>query len=255
MMNKKLRKICTRRKKVILGLSVIMITVFFIIVKECIDRRNIMTEMNEPVILAFPLRGEWLSPNTPGTKIPSHGTNRFGTRYAYDFIQVDWNRGGYPAYRVSFIQYLLFGVNLENYYCWGQDVYAPCNGIVVAAEDGYKERLKTNLFSDMSNAYKNAHYFNNEHNLDVEIQQSVAGRYHDTEAMKFKKVEETTAATLTFKGQYDLLPEANGEIMRWITDNHYRLDGKRFNIYHVSPEKEDSTGNMVTEVCFPVKPL
>lgn len=119
-MNKKLRKICTRRKKVILGLSFIIITVLFIIVEVCINRRNIMTEMNEPVILAFPLRGEWLSPNTLGTKIPSHGTNRFGTRYAYDFIQVDWDRGGYPAYRVSFIQYLLFGVKLENYYCWGR---------------------------------------------------------------------------------------------------------------------------------------
>lgn len=146
---------------------------FFIIVKECIDRRNIMTVMNEPVILAFPLRGEWLSPNTPGTKIPSHGTNRFGTRYAYDFIQVDWDRGGYPAYRVSFIQYLLSGVKLENYYCWGQDVYAPCNGIVVAAEDGYKERSKTNLFSDISNAYKNAHYFN----IEEDDIQSVAGNY------------------------------------------------------------------------------
>lgn len=173
MMNKKLRKICTRRKKVILGLSFIMMTVFFIIVKVCIDRGNIMTEMNKPVILAFPLRGEWLSPNTPGTKIPSHGTNRFGTRYAYDFIQVDWDRGGYPAYRVSFIQYLLFGVKLENYYGWGQDVYAPCNGIVVAAEDGYEERSKTNLFSDMSNAYKNAHFFN----IEKDNIQSVAGNY------------------------------------------------------------------------------
>lgn len=64
-------------------------------------------------------------------QIPSHGTNRFGTRYAYDFIQVDWNRGGYPAYRVSFIQYLLFGVKLENYYCWGQDVYAPLRVITL----------------------------------------------------------------------------------------------------------------------------
>lgn len=96
-----------------------------------------------------------------------------------------------------------------------------------------------------------------EHNLDVEIQQAVVGRYHDTEAMKFKKIEETTAATLTFKGkgQYGLLPEANEEILRWITDNHYRLDGKRFNIYHVSPETEQSVEDMVTEVCFPVKPL
>lgn len=94
-----------------------------------------------------------------------------------------------------------------------------------------------------------------EYDLDVEIQQAVVGRYHDTAAMKFKKIEETTAATLTFKGQYGLLPEANEEIIRWIADNHYRLDGKRFNIYHVSPEMEESTGDMVTEVCFPVKPL
>lgn len=94
-----------------------------------------------------------------------------------------------------------------------------------------------------------------EHDLDVEIQQAVVGRYHDTEAMRFKTTEEITAATLTFKGQYALLPEANEEIIRWITDNHYKLDGKRFNIYHVSPETEQSAGDMVTEVCFPVKPL
>ena len=47
---------------------------------------------NEPIIMAFPLRGEWLAPQTPGTKIPRHGTNRLGTRYAFEFIQVDWAR-------------------------------------------------------------------------------------------------------------------------------------------------------------------
>lgn len=94
-----------------------------------------------------------------------------------------------------------------------------------------------------------------EYELDVEIQQAVVGRYHDTEEMKYKKIEEMTAATLTFKGQYGLLPEANEEIIRWITDNRYRLDGKRFNIYHISPETEQSVEDMVTEVCFPVKPL
>lgn len=52
-------------------------------------------------------------------------------------------------------------------------MYAPCDGIVVVAEDGYKERERTNLFSDMSNAYKNAHYFAPEKD-DV---QSVAGNY------------------------------------------------------------------------------
>ncbi len=67
-----------------------------------------MLEMCNPIIVQFPLRGEWLSPNTPGTKIPSHGTNQLGTRYAYDFIQVDWNRIGNPAYRVGLMQYLFF---------------------------------------------------------------------------------------------------------------------------------------------------
>lgn len=123
---------------------------------QWIDRSN---EMNDPIVVEFPLRGEWYSPNTPGTKIPSHGTDQLGTRYAYDFIQVDWKRIGSPAYRVSFPEYLLFGVPLDQYYCWGQEVYAPCDGIVVQAKDGYAERKRTNLFLDLFNAYKNAHYF------------------------------------------------------------------------------------------------
>ncbi|OPX43045.1 putative peptidase [Ruminiclostridium hungatei] len=132
-----------------------------------------MSETREPIIVEFHLRGEWLSPNTPGAKIPSHGTNRFGTRYAYDFIQVDWERRGWPAYGVSFLQYLLLGVPLKEYYCWGQEVYAPCDGIVVQAEDGYKERERTNLLSDLYKAYKNAGLFNpKKDNI-----QSVAGNY------------------------------------------------------------------------------
>lgn len=91
-----------------------------------------------------------------------------------------------------------------------------------------------------------------ERDLDVEIQQAVVGQYHDTEIMKFKEVAEITVATLTFKGQYALLPEANEEIIRWITDNCYKLDGDHFNIYHVSPETEQSAEEMITEVCFPV---
>ena len=138
--------------------------------KELMDRS---VEMSESIVVAFPLRGEWLSPNTPGSKIPSHGTDQLGTRYAYDFIQVNREKMGWPAYRVSFPHYLLFGVPLSDYYCWGQDVYAPCDGIVVAAEDGYEEGTRTNLISDLSNANRNAHYFDPRKD-DI---QSVAGNY------------------------------------------------------------------------------
>lgn len=141
--------------------------------KESTDEGYKMIDAREPIIVEFPLRGEWLSPNTPGTKIPSHGTNQLGERYAYDFIQVDWERAGWPAYRVSLPQYLLFGVPLNEYYCWGQEVYAPCDGVIVQAEDGYEERARTNLLSDMSNAYKNALYFDPK----KDYVQSVAGNY------------------------------------------------------------------------------
>ena len=161
------------RISTVLGLALVALVIFNNVGKEWMDRRNEMIEAHELIIVEFPLRGEWLSPNTPGTKIPSHGTNRLGTRYAYDFIQVDWERKGWPAYRVSFPQYLLFGVPLNGYYCWGQDVHAPCDGTIVQAEDGYKERTRTNLPSDMFNAYKNAHYFDPKKD-DI---QSVAGNY------------------------------------------------------------------------------
>lgn len=132
-----------------------------------------MLKMLYPIIVEFPLRGIWLSPNTPGSKIPSHGTNKLATRYAYDFIQVDWERNGLPAYKAGFLHYLFLGVPLKEYYCWGQEVYAPCNGEVVQARDGYKERSRTNIVFDTYRAYKNARYFDPE----KDDEQVVAGNY------------------------------------------------------------------------------
>ncbi len=136
--------------------------------------------MQEPIIMEFPLRGEWLSPNTPGSRIPSHGTNRFGTRYAYDFIQVDWSRRGLPGYRISPLRYLLAGALLTDYYCWGAKIYAPCDGLVIEARDHYPENMKTGLLRDLAKAYRNAHRFDPQ----TEDVQSVAGnfiiiKYHD----------------------------------------------------------------------------
>lgn len=132
-----------------------------------------MYKVNKPIIVEFPLRGEWLSPNTPGKRIPSHGTNRLGTRYAYDFLQVDWNRKGWPSYRVHPLRYFLLGAPLNKYYCWGKDVHAPCDGIIVKAEDGYKERARAHLLSDLYVASKVARAFDpSKDNI-----QSVAGNY------------------------------------------------------------------------------
>lgn len=130
-------------------------------------------DMEKVIIIEFPLRGEWLAPNTPGAKIPSHGTNRLGTRFAYDFIQVDWQRKGWPSYRVHWLRYLLFGVPLHKCYGYGQEVYAPCDGTIIEVKDGYKERSRSHLLSDMFVALKNAHFFNPE----TDNLQLVAGNY------------------------------------------------------------------------------
>lgn len=169
-MNERLRIQILTRKRKILVLVLIVLIIFHYISFSWRERND---EMQNAIIMEFPLRGEWYSPNTPGTKIPSHGTDKFGTTYAYDFIQVDWDRKGWPAYRVNLLQYLLFGVPINEYYCWGQEIYAPCDGIVVIAEDGYAEQERTNIISDISNAYKNAHYFD----LDKDSVQSIAGNY------------------------------------------------------------------------------
>lgn len=132
-----------------------------------------MNKIHDPIIVEFPLRGEWLTPNTPGKKIPSHGTDQLGTRYAYDFLQVDWNRKGWPSYRIHWLHYFILGVPLNKCYCWGQEVHAPCDGVIIKAEDGYKERARVHLISDMFVAMKSTYAFNpRRDNI-----QAIAGNY------------------------------------------------------------------------------
>ena len=120
--------------------------------------------MYKAIALEFPLRGEWLSPTTPAKRIPSHGTNKFGLRYAFDFLQVDWNRKGRPFYNTSVIKYLTLGVKLKVCYCWGENVYAPCDGEVVKIVDGIVERNTVFWLSDSFRALRNSLFF--DHNKD-----------------------------------------------------------------------------------------
>ncbi len=132
-----------------------------------------MKGFEDPVIVGFPLRGEWMAPNTPGKRIPSHGTDLLGERYAFDFLQVDWARAGRPFYRGSMLRYLILGVPLDECYCWGQEVHAPCDGEITSAEDGYRERQRVHPASDLSIALKNAYTFDPK----KDDPRSVAGNY------------------------------------------------------------------------------
>lgn len=98
-----------------------------------------------------------MAPNTPGSKVPSHGTDRLATTYAIDLIQVDWNRLGNPSYRSGFLKYFLTGLPLTDFYCWGQPVYAPVDGVIIQALDGTTEREPVHWLRDGYHAAQISH--------------------------------------------------------------------------------------------------
>jgi len=119
-----------------------------------------MNEFDNAVSVEFPLRGEWMVPHPPGTKIPSHG--KYGDQqrqtYAFDFLQVNWAKKGMHFYDANKLRYSLFGVPLEKCFCWGQNVYAPCDGKIVECQDGLNERKIVHFVSDMLVVLKNAFF-------------------------------------------------------------------------------------------------
>ena len=96
-------------------------------------------ELADARIVDFPLRGEWVAVHTPASRIPSHGTDMLGQRYAFDLIRFDARKGS-RYYPVGTARMLLLGVRTQDCHGWGEPVHAPLDGEVVAARDGLAER-------------------------------------------------------------------------------------------------------------------
>ncbi|MCC3275293.1 M23 family metallopeptidase [Arthrobacter sp. zg-Y20] len=85
-----------------------------------------------PTVLGLPFTGRWLTQNSPANRVPSHGTDLFGTTYAIDFVAVDGHgRSGPPGWRA------LFATEApEDFRGFGTPVLAPSSGTVVSVHDG-----------------------------------------------------------------------------------------------------------------------
>lgn len=118
------------------------------------------------MVVDFPLRGEWIAPNTPGAKVPSHGTDILGQRYAYDFVGVDPHSKGNRFYRPGLLHYLVLGVRLQDCFGWGRPIFSATSGIVVRAEDGWPERNPVHLIRDVAVMFKNAREVNTNQPVD-----------------------------------------------------------------------------------------
>jgi murein DD-endopeptidase MepM/ murein hydrolase activator NlpD len=112
------------------------------------------------IVVDFPLRGEWVAVQTPAERVPSHGTDQLGQRYAYDFLRIDRQAKGWKFYPASGLRYYIAGVPLADCYGWAEPIHAPFTGSVVAAYDGWPERNPVHLFRDLAAVLKNGLVFN-----------------------------------------------------------------------------------------------
>jgi hypothetical protein len=80
------------------------------------------------VEISLPFTGRWLVQNSPARRVPSHGTNLFGERYAIDFVGVDdrHRTAGTRDWRT-----LVATEPPERFVAFGRPVLAPGDGTVV----------------------------------------------------------------------------------------------------------------------------
>lgn len=105
-----------------------------------------LIDQEKYVVVDFPLRGEWVAINTPLKRVPSHGTNYFGQRFAFDFLRI--NDKGF-SYKKSIIHHIFGFVKPEECYGFDENIYAPFEGKVVGVGDGWPDHKKLNLILDL----------------------------------------------------------------------------------------------------------
>lgn len=94
--------------------------------------------MSRETVISLPFTGRWLARNSPARRVPSHGTDLFGGRYAIDFIGVDHRRR--TAERRDWRTFLATEPP-ERFLAFGRPILAPAGGTVVAAHDGETDHV------------------------------------------------------------------------------------------------------------------
>ncbi len=110
--------------------------------------------MKDIVVIDSPLRCVFITPNTPGSRIPSHGTSNYGETYAIDFVVVSRSGKSKKPYGPGVLKYLFRGLRLDEFYGWSESIYAPVAGEIVRVVDGIRERNPVNLFRDIRNTIR-----------------------------------------------------------------------------------------------------
>lgn len=89
--------------------------------------------MTREIAISLPFGGRWLARNSPARRIPSHGTDLWGERYAIDFVGVDESHR--TADRRDWRTFLSTEP-VERFFAYDRPILAPANGTVVQVHDG-----------------------------------------------------------------------------------------------------------------------
>ena len=110
----------------------------------------------QPVIIDFPLRGDnWVAYNSPGDRVPSHGTDMLGQRYAFDFLRVD-DRRKLRTSPGSTLRLSVVGTAARDCYAWDATIFAPFDAEVVAVRDGISEPVWIHPVREILRMIRNA---------------------------------------------------------------------------------------------------
>ena len=90
------------------------------------------TSSAREIELSLPFAGLWLARNSPARRVPSHGSDLVGERYAIDFIGVDDRHRtvGIRDWRTFFAT-----EPPERFFAFGQPILAPGSGTVADVHD------------------------------------------------------------------------------------------------------------------------
>jgi hypothetical protein len=100
----------------------------------------------DAAVIDFPLRGEWTALHSPAERIPSHGTDYFAQRYAFDFCRLDARN---VPHRASVLRHIFATIPSTACLCWNEPVVAAFDGLVVSSRDGWPDHARVGLVSGL----------------------------------------------------------------------------------------------------------